>query len=90
MKAVIKEAPLNYEQAVGGPTLHFVGAEGGLEQLEAAANLEGLEFAEHKEQDSGAIYRGYLKNGLRHGPGQQIWQDGATYRGEWSNDKANG
>ena len=92
VKATI--SPANPE-AAGGPgepsgRLYFVDAEGGLGEMERSANLDGLEFTEHKEQDNGAVYKGYLKNGLRHGPGQQIWPDGATYRGEWVDDKANG
>lgn len=39
---------------------------------------------------SGAIYRGQMKNGSRHGAGTQVWKDGSRYEGEWRNDKANG
>ena len=28
--------------------------------------------------------------GKRHGTGMQIWEGGAKYEGQWSNDKANG
>ena len=27
---------------------------------------------------------------MRHGPGVQIWPDGAKYEGEWRQNKANG
>ena len=33
---------------------------------------------------------GYLNDGMRHGPGTQVWPDGAKYEGEWSQNKANG
>lgn len=51
-------------------------------ELEQAGPLEYL--------SSGAIYRGQMKNGLRHGAGTQVWKDGSRYEGEWRNDKANG
>ena len=37
-----------------------------------------------------ALYTGEMINGLRHGKGVQIWDDGAKYDGEWKFDKANG
>ncbi len=37
-----------------------------------------------------ALYTGDLLNGMRHGKGVQIWDDGAKYEGEWLFDKANG
>jgi hypothetical protein len=40
--------------------------------------------------NNGAIYRGQMKSGLRHGAGTQVWKDGSRYEGEWRNDKANG
>lgn len=40
--------------------------------------------------NSGAVYRGQMKNELRHGAGTQAWKDGSRYEGEWRNDKANG
>jgi len=33
---------------------------------------------------------GYLEDGMRHGPGVQIWPDNAKYEGEWRHNKANG
>jgi len=33
---------------------------------------------------------GYLNDGMRHGPGTQVWPDGAKYEGEWRFNKANG
>ena len=36
------------------------------------------------------IIKGYLKDGLRHGPGTFIWENLSKYDGEWLNDKANG
>lgn len=40
--------------------------------------------------NNGAIYKGQMKNGRRHGAGVQVWKDGSRYEGEWRNDKANG
>ena len=37
-----------------------------------------------------AIYTGEIIQGMRHGKGVQIWDDGAKYDGEWKFDKANG
>jgi hypothetical protein len=39
---------------------------------------------------NGAIYRGQMKGGKRHGAGVQVWKDGSRYEGEWRDDKANG
>lgn len=39
---------------------------------------------------NGAVYKGQMKHGLRHGAGIQVWRDGSRYEGEWQNDKANG
>ena len=36
------------------------------------------------------ICLGYLRDGMRHGPGVQVWPDGAKYEGEWKFNKANG
>ena len=32
---------------------------------------------------NGAIYTGELLNGMKDGYGQQIWQDGSKYDGQW-------
>ena len=68
--------------------------------LEKKAQSEGLQFIEELVFENGAVYKGnshlinskigYLKEGLRHGPGTQVWPDGAKYEGEWQNNKANG
>jgi hypothetical protein len=39
---------------------------------------------------NGAIYTGELLNGMKDGYGQQVWQDGSKYDGQWLMDKANG
>lgn len=41
-------------------------------------------------EDSGAVYRGQMKNWQRYGAGVQVWKDGSKYEGEWCNDKAKG
>ena len=33
--------------------------------------------------NSGAVYNGQWKGGLRHGAGTMIWPDGAKYNGHW-------
>jgi hypothetical protein len=40
--------------------------------------------------ESGAIYEGEWKNGLRDGLGKQKWPDGSIYEGEWQEDKSSG
>lgn len=37
-----------------------------------------------------AIFTGNLMEGMRHGKGIQIWDDGAKYDGDWKFDQANG
>jgi hypothetical protein len=46
-------------------------------------------FVEKARIDN-ALYTGEIVDGLRHGKGVQIWDDGAKYDGEWKFDKANG
>jgi hypothetical protein len=36
------------------------------------------------------VYRGYLKNDQKHGPGTYVWKDRSIYNGEFFNDKAEG
>ena len=36
------------------------------------------------------IYKGSVRNGLRHGSGTNQWPDGQTYSGEWHNDSRSG
>ena len=49
-----------------------------------------LQFIEELIFENGAVYKGYLENGMRHGPGLQVWPDGAKYEGDWRRNKANG
>lgn len=42
------------------------------------------------ENDTGALYEGWRKNGLRCGPGRQIESSGLVYDGEWLNNLPNG
>jgi len=37
--------------------------------LEKKAQREGLQFIEELVFENGAVYKGYLKEGMRHGPG---------------------
>ena len=40
---------------------------------------------------NGALYKGeWSKEGLRHGKGKQIWDDGSVYEGSWINDHVEG
>lgn len=39
---------------------------------------------------NGAVFKGEMKKGKRHGAGTQVWKDGSRYAGEWRDDKANG
>ena len=61
-----------------------------LQRLEAEAISKGYEYIDELVFENGAIYRGYLHNGLREGPGVQTWLDGAKYEGEWRANQANG
>jgi len=45
---------------------HFTGNLGSLEQ---DAIRSGLQFIEELVFENGAVYKGYLKDGSRHGPG---------------------
>jgi len=52
-----------------------------LANFELKAISDGLEFVEELAFENGAIYQGYLRDGLREGPGTQLWPDGARYVG---------
>ena len=58
--------------------------------LQNNAVAQGLQFVEELSFDNGAVYKGYLLNDMRHGPGVQVWPDNAKYEGEWRENKANG
>lgn len=49
-----------------------------------------MEFREEVVFPDGAVYKGQLKNGERHGFGIQVWPDGAKYEGYWKNNVAHG
>jgi len=51
---------------------------------------EGLEFKEEVVFPDGAVYKGQIKNGERHGYGIQVWPDGAKYEGYWRDNMAHG
>ena len=38
----------------------------------------------------GITFNGQMKDGVRHGKGVQVWEDGSRFEGEWKDDKANG
>jgi hypothetical protein len=40
-----------------------------LAELETAIQKDNLQFIEELVFENGAVYRGYLKDGSRHGPG---------------------
>ena len=58
--------------------------------LHKQAVAAGLVFTPELVFENGSVYKGYLKDGSRHGPGVQVWPDDARYEGEWQNNKANG
>lgn len=58
--------------------------------LQKNAHQQGLAFVEELAFENGAVYKGYLLNEMRHGPGVQVWPDNAKYEGEWRENKANG
>ena len=59
-------------------------------ELQKNAAEQGLQFIEELAFENGAVYKGYLFNDQRHGPGVQVWPDNAKYEGEWRENKANG
>lgn len=61
-----------------------------LVDLQKNAPNQGLSFTDELVFENGAVYKGYLLNEMRHGPGVQVWPDQAKYEGEWRNNKANG
>ena len=40
-----------------------------LSELEKVAKSSNLQFIEELIFENGAVYKGYLENGMRHGPG---------------------
>lgn len=61
--------------------------------IDPAGNPKGVELIKRGpfELDNGAVFVGnWSKDGLRFGPGMQIWTDGSKYEGQWRNDMANG
>ena len=40
--------------------------------------------------DNNMEYKGFWKNGMRDGKGEQIWPDQSKYKGDWVEDKAQG
>ena len=58
--------------------------------LQRNAVAQGLQYVEELAFENGAVYKGYLSNEMRHGPGVQVWPDNAKYEGEWRENKANG
>jgi hypothetical protein len=42
------------------------------------------------EFQSGGVYKGDLKDNLRHGQGVMVWADGTSYDGHWEGGLANG
>ena len=37
-----------------------------------------------------AVYKGCMLDGMRHGPGTQIWPNEVIYEGEWKQNKRDG
>ena len=60
------------------------------EVVHGVPNNVELEEGQILSLDVGAVYKGYLLNEMRHGPGVQVWPDNAKYEGEWRENKANG
>ncbi len=49
------------------------------------SKLEGVQTF-----DNGDIYKGFFKNGLKHGKGTLITKNNRSYEGDWENDKPHG
>ncbi len=54
-----------------------------ISQLERKAQAEGLQYIDKLVLENGAVYKGYLREGIKHGPGIYIKPNGAKYEGEW-------
>lgn len=61
-----------------------------LASFEKEAVSQGLNFVKELNFENQATYKGYLRGKERHGPGVQVWPDGARYEGQWLDNKANG
>jgi len=44
----------------------------------------------YKKSSDRSVYLGQWKDGLKHGKGKMIWENGSVYNGFWLNDKACG
>ncbi len=58
--------------------------------IEFLSNEAGLEYKEDLVFPDGTVYKGQVKEGLRHGFGIQVWPDGARYEGMWQDNVASG
>jgi hypothetical protein len=77
----------NYYNNVTQEVVHRIGPYRFANDDPADANLPHLG---PYELENSAVYIGQWRNGLRHGRGKQIWNDGSVYEGYWKNNMASG
>ena len=58
--------------------------------MQAEAIVYGLQYIEELEFANMAVYKGCMLDGMRHGPGTQIWPNEVIYEGEWKQNKRDG
>jgi hypothetical protein len=78
---------------IEGPSLtvkrnHFSNSD--LAELEKLAHKANLDYVFDLVFENGAVYRGYMNDGVREGPGVQSWPDGARYEGNWHDNRTFG
>ena len=54
------------------------------------SQLQAMQFVENLAGDDGSVYRGYLREGLKHGAGVMVWADSSVYEGEWRDNQRHG
>ena len=49
-----------------------------------------MKFTDSLVVDDGVVYKGYMKDDIKYGPGVQVWPDNKKYEGEFKNNKFDG
>ena len=81
-----KRSNLNDSQA----SFYYFRDDPDLAKLEVEAIQNGFQYVDEVVLKDNVVYKGYMQDGLRHGPGIQKWPNGDRYEGGFENDKTNG